>query len=448
MDVRRWVGVLVAAGLLQGFAPAPAVAEEGSTLQLWLHRRNPDEPFRFYGFFEAVSKYFRAHALGYGPDPLDVTTVIRTVDLSEQRDALRAEIEVLENKIGGAPLDVSERDRHLAQMRSAKAAIEAKLAETKARLESADAALEGGTIFESSRAWDQRMEHESALSKLKQRLARINDEITRTEAGKIKAMQTGELVDQLILKRQALKRVESGEEVVGLPVDLYLVSYKPLMLLTLGGILLLTALGVRLGRRSGNIAVGVVFSAAMAGLVYVFLVVIWAERLIPPTGVVTSPMAFGAGLVALIAARALAERMRRDVEPIWALKMALIAVAAVQLAIPLWHLTFGTTVLLGALLPIVFFGAWGFVAVAVLESSLHALLQVLVMAAVTLATVMVGDLSPWLGVGETLGALGVGLVLGMALVASDEARGRLTPVPGPKVEQAPAMEAMEEQETW
>lgn len=441
MGVRRCAGILVLTVLLQGLAPAPATAEAGSDFELWLHRRNPDEPFRYYGFFEAVDKYYRVHALGESPDERDMTTVIRLMDVSERRDLLLAQIRTLKAKIARAPIEVAERDEHLAEMKAQKAAIEARVSGANDDFEVVVSKVEGRTIDETAQAWDDRMAQKLVGNKLERRLLVIDDEIARTEMGRIKAMQTGAFVDELIVKQEALKGVATGEKVVGAPVDLFLVSHKPLMLVSLAGFLLLTGLAVGAGKWPGSILVGMIISAAMAMAAFVFVAVATGERWIPATGVVGSPRAFGVGLVALIAARGVAERVQRDLDPMFPLKVAVIAVALVELATPVWYMILVPE----PLLDIFFFGAWAFAALVVLESTLNVALQVLAMSAATLVTVMVGALRPWLGVEGTLGTLAVGAVLGVALVASDKARGQHAPVSRERAAEAPPAEA---QETW
>jgi hypothetical protein len=443
MAALRWAGILAIAVLLP--VAVPAAAEERSAFQTWLHHRSPDDPFRYYGFFEAASKYFRAHVLGGGTDPLDVTTVTRVVDVSEKRDALLAEVEALEGKLAGVPLEIAERDEHLAAMRAAKAEVDAQLAEATRRFEAAEASLAGGTIVETSQMWDDRTKYEQIIEKLRRRKAQIDDEIVRTEMGRIKAMQTGTAVDELAQKKRLLKAVESGEEVVGVPTDYYLVSHKPLLLLILGCMLLLVGASVPLGKRPGKLPVTLLYSAAMAGVLYAFLAVVRAEQWIPPKGIVASPAAFAAGFAALMAARAVAKRIPRHVPDTWALKIALVAVAVVQLWTPVRYLIFGTSVLLDAVLPILFFGAWGFVAIQMMESQRHLILQVLVVAVVTLATVMVGSLNPWFGVGGSIAGVLVGIVVGTGLVAADEACGRVAAAPQPA---APAPEGAPEPEQY
>jgi hypothetical protein len=434
MAALRWAGILAIAVLLP--VAVPAAAEERSAFQTWLHHRSPDDPFRYYGFFEAASKYFRAHLLGEGTDPLDVTTVTRVVDVSEERDALLAEVEALEGKLAGMPLEVAERDEHL---------VDAQLAEATRRFEAAEASLAGGTIVETSQMWGDRTKYEQVIEKLRRRKAQIDDEIARTEMGRVKAMQTGASVDELAKKKRVLKAVESGEEVVGVPADYYLVSHKPLLLLILGCMLLLVGASVPLGKRPGKLPVTLLYSAAMAGVLYAFLAVVRAEQWIPPKGIVASPAAFAAGFAALMAARAVAKRIPRHVPDTWALKIALVAVAVVQLWTPVRYLTFGTSVLLDAVLPILFFGAWGFVAIQMMESQRHLILQVLVVAVVTLATVMVGSLNPWFGVGGSIAGVLVGIVVGTGLVAADEACGRVAAAPRPA---APAPEVAPEPEQY
>jgi hypothetical protein len=60
----------------QGSAQAFESKLEGwrRNFNVWLHQRSPEQPFRYYGFFEATEKYLRTRILGQEPEDVARTS--------------------------------------------------------------------------------------------------------------------------------------------------------------------------------------------------------------------------------------------------------------------------------------------------------------------------------------------------------------------------------------
>jgi hypothetical protein len=420
------------------FAAPGARAEEvsesgGGGLQRWLHQPQPDQIFRYYGFWEAVDKYFRAQILNQEPDSSDVTQVTETVDRDAERDAVRAEVSALQKRLAGIPAELKERAEWIAEMKQKRARIEEELNATRARLQAAGAGFDSQDISRNAEAWDARTRFDLKVENLKRTLAQTQDEIERTELGRFKLMQTGALEEQIAAKKAELAAIVDPENTR----DLYLVSHRPLLLVVCGVLTALALLAIAGARLPGSVGgpLGVGLTAALGATLYTLSEIVRIETIgVPALGIFGSPMLLGVGLPVLMGTRALG--VRRGVRDPGRRSLQL-ATAAAALIVSAQLVGSGAAALgagagssaavailwsvVGSAIPVALLGAWAFAVSRVLDSQLAWPQRSLAIAGVSYASVAIEGMTPWLGMLPTLKIVGMGFVLACVVFAMERA---------------------------
>ncbi|UCE85089.1 MAG: hypothetical protein JSU66_12125 [Deltaproteobacteria bacterium] len=432
-------GVVLLGAALPTRAPAQAAASAGEAsagdprgvLVTWLNRREPEQPFRYYGFAEAVAKYFRTRILGRTPDAGDVTRIVRTTDRSAERATVTNEIARLEGRLASVPYELEESARHVEEMKRERERIRAQLLEAQRAFDDAQAQVGGSDVVQNSRAWDARNRLRSSRASLQQRLGEIEAAIARSQTAHARGTETSELEARIAANRGRLAAIHDATR----SVDYYLVSYKPLLITTLGSIAALfglCAFAKRPRRGAASKAFALTQSAVFAGLLYVMLRILAAEDLVPGVSVFASPAAFGVGFALLMATRT-ACAGRGATAPLRSLGPALTAVAVCHAVIvaQVWSAAVPTgadrELLRSALLGIAGFGVWALAALWILDWNRSDVARILAATAVTSACLVAGTLPAGMAIPEAARAFGAALAASASLLAVEAARGMPPP---------------------
>jgi hypothetical protein len=426
----------------QGSAQAFESKLEGwrRNFNVWLHQRSPEQPFRYYGFFEATEKYFRTRILGQEPEDADVTRIVNTIDRSNERLGPEQEIARLEARIASAPLEIAEREQHIEEMKQERDMLRAQLGAAQQRFESSKFRVGSPNAAENSQAWDDRTRLKSALASMQNRLGQIDGEIARAEMARIRLMQTHELRGQIEVKKTLLASIEDSTT----STDYYLVPYRPPLLATLGAIAALLALtGVALRKKFAALptAVAMGLTALLAGLLYVLLRILSSEQQIPAVSVFANPGAFSVGFAVLLGTRIALTRRVRGSLLLPSIQFSLAAVLACGVAMLVTRTLVGPSsgfslaIVLALLRDLAWFGAWGLATLWILDWNQDLVAKFLAISGVTLACAIVGSLPAGIGVAEAGRSFGTALVVGASLLAVETARG--TPAPEAEPEDAP-----------
>jgi len=426
------LGALSFALLMSGPALGQSPGSEGTRdsqpggqgLSRWLYEVDSDIPFKYYGFGEAVAKYFRNRFLLIPPDRGDTTEWVTVTDRSERRAALQAQIAELKEKLNRSSSDLKELTTQISTMKKKREGLGADLAAAKVQLTGTSGKPGDGSVSDNANVWNSRQVVKKRIEELTRRKGRLSAQINQTAARRFDLMQKDKLKYQIASLEATLAGVDDSES----SRTIYLVSYRPFMIVAAVASVGLLALTFALGHLGGGV-VGLGLALAFSGALHLLVAVLRSQLLLQPAAVFESGVSLTAGFAALLVAQRLARTSGRFDPDEWTLKFVATTLLGVSAILLGYWFSMGALswsgagamggYLVGKLFDAMWVCAWVYLTLKVLDMDLNPVLQILAITVAILFAVQLSILSPWLGFSRTIGTFAAGALLAAGTIAHD-----------------------------